>query len=170
MDEKIKEKYNDWNLKKQKIQFSELTEVLYFNVGEVWWCSLGINIGTETFGKGKNFYRPVLIIKKLSNELCIALPLTSKKKIGTWFMNVILQNKEQCIMLYQIRTIHKKRFYLKIGQLGDRELMIVKEKLKILLEFPLNNHSVETEIEGYNPKSNISIGEENNSVKSDNVE
>ena len=36
-----------------------------FNEGEIWWCSIGENVGMEISGKGSYFRRPVLIIRKL---------------------------------------------------------------------------------------------------------
>ena len=135
--EEIIKKYNEWNLKKQKINFLErpLGEEIYFKEGDVWWCSIGINVGSESFGKGKNFRRPVLVIKKLSADLCIALPITSKQKIGTWFEDVLLNEENRYVMLYQIRTLNKKRFTIKMGELGSNDFIKVKEKLKTLLEF-----------------------------------
>ncbi|MEI6041961.1 MAG: hypothetical protein WCQ00_00085 [bacterium] len=80
--EKKIEKYNDWNSKKQSIQFAEhyQNQVMYFREGDVWWCSVGINVGEESFGKGDVFRRPILVIKKLSSSLCIGLPMTYKQK------------------------------------------------------------------------------------------
>jgi mRNA interferase MazF len=140
------EKYNDWNIKKQEIQFSSIEE-LYFKEGDIWWCSLGQNIGSESYGKGRNFRRPILVIRKLSGDLCVALPLTSKNKIGTWFVDILLNGESRCVMLYQIRTLNKKRFSIKIGELSDDDLNNVKEKLECLLELSKNRHSTEVEIE-----------------------
>lgn len=138
--EEFKEEYNKWNIKKQDIQFLERAQNIYFKEGDVWWCSLGLNVGSESFGKGDNFRRPVLIIKKLSSDLCVAIPLTSKEKTGTWFIDITLQGEKKWAMLYQIRTLNKKRFSLKIGELDGTDLARVKEKLETLLELGLNRH------------------------------
>gem|GEM_PF-6408639 len=82
MSEELKEKFNDWNIKKQEIHFSDRTNKIYFKKGQIWWCSVGQNVGSESFGKGENFMRPILILKKLSSDLCVGLPLTSKGKTG----------------------------------------------------------------------------------------
>jgi len=37
----------------------------FFNQREIWWASLGQNIGDEENGKGVNFMRPVIIIIKI---------------------------------------------------------------------------------------------------------
>lgn len=130
------QKFDEWNIKKKNIQFFERPpgEEIYFREGDVWWCSIGLNVGSESFGKGKNFRRPVLVIKKLSADLCIALPITSQQKIGTWFENITLNNENRYIMLYQIRVLNKKRFTIKIGDINYLDFKRVKEKLKTLLE------------------------------------
>jgi hypothetical protein len=37
-----------------------------FKEREVWWCSIGLNVGDEEFWKGAYFTRPVLVFKKYS--------------------------------------------------------------------------------------------------------
>ena len=135
--EEIIKKYDNWNIKKQKIQLTERNleeDEIYFREGDVWWCAIGLNIGDESFGKGEVFRRPILVLKKLSSNLCIALPMSSRQKIGTWFFNMNLNNKIECVMLHQIRTIDKKRFQFKMGELDRLTFYEIKEKLKALLE------------------------------------
>lgn len=124
--------YDSWNLKKKNIEC--YSKEMSFNEGDVWWCSLGVNIGNESFGKGDNFRRPVLIIKKLSSCMCVALPLTSRYKIGTWFCDILINSNKRYVMLYQIRALNSKRFYVKIGRVDKEDLHKVKEKLKCLLK------------------------------------
>lgn len=136
MQEDIKEKFNSWNIKKQEIHFSERTSDVYFKAGQIWWCSVGQNVGSESYGKGKDFRRPILIYKKLSTDLCIALPMTSKeKKSGSWFIDVTFGGQTAWVLLYQIRVLNKKRFQRKIGELDEKDFLRVKQKLEKLFEF-----------------------------------
>lgn len=134
MDEEKIERYNSWNRKKQSLEDDCRFAKIYFKPGDVWWCSIGLNLGSEALGKGPEFRRPVLVLKKLSSDLCVVLPLTSKSKSGTWFVDVTLHGETRWVMLYQIRTLHKKRFQRKMGQLDDMDFQRVKEKLETLLE------------------------------------
>ncbi len=134
MADDLREKFNDWNIKKQEIHFSGRTEKMYFKAGQIWWCSVGQNVGSETFGKGNDFRRPILILKKLSSDLCVALPLTSKEKLGTWFTHITFLGKKVYVLLYQIRVFNKKRFQRNMGELDEKDFLRVKEKLKALLE------------------------------------
>ena len=80
MDLESLKKYDSWNGQKKDLAESEDYTKIYFREGDIWWCSLGINIGSEVYGKGAYFRRPILIVKKLSSDLCIAVPITSQKK------------------------------------------------------------------------------------------
>ena len=55
--------------------------------GEIWWAGVGLNIGTEMNGKSRTFARPVLVYKKLSRYNFMAIPLTSQKHDGSWYVS-----------------------------------------------------------------------------------
>lgn len=46
--------FNNWNTEKQNLEENTLND-LVFHRREVWWCSIGINLGYEQDGKNK-FY------------------------------------------------------------------------------------------------------------------
>ena len=58
--------FDHWNKSKKKIEVRR--DKFLYKEGDVWWCSVGLNIGTESCGKGGEFRRPVLIIKKTFKE------------------------------------------------------------------------------------------------------
>ena len=58
--------FDKWNNKKKQLHVR--TNAPTFKEREVWWCSLGANIGTEQNGKGQNFTRPVLVLRKFSTS------------------------------------------------------------------------------------------------------
>jgi mRNA interferase MazF len=72
--------FDSWNTLKKRIHDSERR--LYVKEREIWWCNLGLNIGTEIDGKNKIFERPVLVLKGLSAESAFILPLTTKHSTG----------------------------------------------------------------------------------------
>ncbi len=125
-------KYDEWNNLKKKV--SKSNKQILFKEGEVWWCSLGYNIGTETFGKGRIFSRPILILKKLSNETSICIPLTTKIKVGSWFVRIQIHDVDNYVMLNQIRMLHAKRFQRRMFVVGNSTFNTIKEKLKNFLE------------------------------------
>ena len=124
--------FDKWNIKKKEL--SEKEKKFFFREGDIWWVSLGQNLGTESYGKGDTFRRPVLIIKKLSSDSCIVLPLTSKSRQGTWFVDITFQGYTKTVLLYQIKMMCTKRFQRRLAVLDETDFKKVKEKLKNLLE------------------------------------
>jgi len=127
--------FDKWNELKKNLHDSKEPIKFYFSEREIWWCSLGLNVGIEAFGKGEAYLRPVLVIKKLSIHACIVLPLTSKEKEREeWFVEILFKCEPQWVMVHQIRFLDTKRFRLKIGKLNITDFVRVKEKLEILHE------------------------------------
>lgn len=104
-----------WSQVKSHVQTQE--SIVYFKSGEIWWCKVGLNVGEEIFGKGIDLARPVLILRKLTGNSFMALPLTSQKKLGTWYVEISLNNTKRWAMLNQARILDKKRLMRRIGTL-----------------------------------------------------
>ncbi len=126
--------YDTWNEDKKSIVITEYRP--FFDEGEIWWCVTGLNIGSELNGKGEHFLRPVLIIKKLTPDSCIVIPITMKKKEGTWFTHITVNGRDRWAVLHQIRMVSTKRFQDLMAVLCPEDFAKVKEKLKRLLELP----------------------------------
>jgi len=71
-------KFDDWNTLKKELQ--EKQSRIRFKEAEIWWVSIGQNIKSESYGKGENYRRPILVLRKLSADTCICIPLSSQKK------------------------------------------------------------------------------------------
>lgn len=124
--------FDSWN--EQKKILEQIQSDIYFSEWDIWWCSVGLNIKSETCGKWESFRRPILVLTKLSHDTCIAIPLSSQKKVWSWFALCDLQWVERTALLYQIRMIHKNRFQRKIGQLDEKDFENIKKELKQLLK------------------------------------
>jgi len=100
---------------------------IIFKQRKLWWCSLGVNLGEEIFGKGLIFTRPVLIFKKLTSNSFLGLPLTSQEKTGTWYVKIKQGGKTNWVILNQARILDKKRLTNRIGVIGDTDFQKVKQ-------------------------------------------
>ncbi len=60
-----------------KKQVNEKRSIFYVKEREIWYAHLGHNVGFEEDGKGKDFKRPVLVLKKIGNVFAV-LPMTTK--------------------------------------------------------------------------------------------
>ncbi|MDP2947866.1 MAG: type II toxin-antitoxin system PemK/MazF family toxin [Nanoarchaeota archaeon] len=102
---------------------------------EIWYCHLGENVGFEQDGKGDDYLRPVVIIKKFNNEIFWGIPLTSTiKKSKYYFMiNFSENNEKSSAILSQIKLIDAKRLSYKIGVVETGEFKLLTKKLKDLI-------------------------------------
>ncbi|MEI6042608.1 MAG: type II toxin-antitoxin system PemK/MazF family toxin [bacterium] len=124
--------FDKWNRRKKAIEDSDC-EVL-FRTKEIWWCYVGLNIKIESCGKGDDYKRPVLVLRKLSAKGFIGIPLSTQAKKGSWFVDLEVNGKKGCALIYQIKMFSSSRMYWRISVLDDSSFESVKEKLRLLLE------------------------------------
>lgn len=111
--------FDEWNNIKKKVEDYHRAPV---KLGEIYWCRIGLNIGVEQDGKGNNFMRPVIILKKFSNEIVLIVPLTTKNHKGDWYINLSIDDEKVQDILNQIRPIDTKRLLSSLGQIGETEV------------------------------------------------
>ncbi len=124
--------FDNWNLHKKNLDVRE--NLFLFHEGEIWWSAVGVNIGDESCGKGETFRRPVLILKKLSQKSFIGIPLSTKRKAGSWFTEIRIHNEIQTVLLYQIRMFSTRRFQRRLTTLDYADFLHIKNKLENLLK------------------------------------
>lgn len=122
----VGKKFIDWIQLKYKLH-SKQHRAPYVSEGDIWWASLGENIGYEINGKSERFTRPVIIFKKLSRSYYCVIPTTTQKKSGTWFAAFSQKNRECSACLHQIRTIDHRRLWSKLGELDTDDFSHIKE-------------------------------------------
>jgi mRNA-degrading endonuclease toxin of MazEF toxin-antitoxin module len=88
---------------------------------EIWWCSIGFNVGSEAYGKGSRFTRPVLILKKLNYATFIGIPMSSKLKIRDDYHILNFNGKDVALMLGEIRKFDSRRLADKMGTLSEEK-------------------------------------------------
>ena len=74
----MKKDFQKWH--NQKTRINAGANRPGFHGREIWSCALGVNVGFEQDGGGKDFLRPVIIFKKFNNEIFWGIPLTHTKK------------------------------------------------------------------------------------------
>ena len=100
----------------------------------VFWCSLGENIGDEENGKGDNFRRPVLILKKFNQNLFWGVPLSSKLKDNKYYIKVSLNKEAQSVMVPQLRILYSRRLAQFVGYVKKSDFVNVKNTIKSILD------------------------------------
>jgi len=99
---------------------------------DVWGVSLGENVGSEMNGKSKKFSRPAVIYKKLSRHFYLVVPLTTKRKEGSWYVHFVLHAKDEYACLHQIRTVDYRRLYDQIGVVSKADFMKIENGFDLL--------------------------------------
>jgi len=124
--------FDDWSDEKTDIHFNK--ERPFFHVREVWFCVMGANIGFEQDGRGENFLRPVVVIRKFNNEVLWALPLTTRTKTGKYYFSFKLDGVNDSVaILSQLRLIDAKRLQYKLGVMSGADFEQLKTKIRQLL-------------------------------------
>lgn len=120
--------FDTWNKLKVSIHHSIQSKRL-FRKGDVWWCSLGANIGFEEDGKNGLFERPVVVIKKFHKEALLIVPFTTSLKESPYNMPITINGVPRVAIISQIRLISPKRLQRRMGYISMNDL----SKLKIAI-------------------------------------
>lgn len=112
MENEPKEEINDfdiWNLRKQAIHAR--ANIPTYDERDIWWCSVGQNIGSEENGKHENFERPVLIFRKFGDGVFWGIPITSAspRKISRTECLILFENGPRTVDIIQLRLMSGKR-------------------------------------------------------------
>jgi mRNA interferase MazF len=122
--------YDKWNSAKKTLEAR--TVVPDFSERDVWWCSIGVNVGFEEDGKNENFERPVCILRKFNKEIFVGLPLTSTKKDGPYYFHHKLHDTDGAILLSQARLFSAKRLQRKLGHIGRGRFKELRKQYRAL--------------------------------------
>ena len=130
--------FDEWNELKKKIESKE-KQIPIFREREVWWCSIGLNIGSENDGKHIFFERPVLILKKFNRQLAWAIPTTSKIKLDHYHHQLNYHGKTISVILSQLRLISAKRLRWRITTIPSKTFDEIKNCIIELIEEELSH-------------------------------
>ena len=120
-----KNSYDKWNELKQEI---DIKKPMLFRERDILFISMGQNIGYEQYGKGEDFLRPVVVLKKFSKNLFLGIPLSSQLKDGYFFHKVTFKERENTALLLQSKTFDSKRIKYKLATLSQNEFSKLSEK------------------------------------------
>lgn len=125
-------KFVEWTKVKIRIHFSSGAPL--FRDGEIWWASLGANIGYEQDGKNVDFERPILVLRKFNKYILWAIPLSTKiKSNNPYYYQYELSGEKYSAILSQLRLISSKRLRRKIGMFPKDSYLEIRQKIKLLI-------------------------------------
>jgi mRNA-degrading endonuclease toxin of MazEF toxin-antitoxin module len=115
MFQNLSDKLGDWF--EVKLALSLREEPPLFKEREIWWGSVGLNIGFEVFGKKELFARPILVIRKYNKYTFLGLPLTSRRKDIPAHYHFDFNNRQGSVLLDQAKTFDARRLSERIGRI-----------------------------------------------------
>lgn len=124
--------FDKWNKKKKELDYS-IKNILP-DKRQVWWLSVGLNIGVEEDGKNDNFERPVLVMKVFNKQCFLGIPITNIDKSNKKYYFLITYNQRKYfLILSQIRLFSVKRLSRKIYKVDSQDFLRIKKELKIAI-------------------------------------
>ncbi|HRZ30319.1 MAG TPA: type II toxin-antitoxin system PemK/MazF family toxin [Candidatus Paceibacterota bacterium] len=121
----------DWTKLKIRIHSMEVESVIYPKKREIWWASLGQNIGVEINGKNDNYERPVLIVKVFNEKSILVAPISSTKKTDKYLIEFISnEGNRNVVNISQLKMLSSKRLLRLVGEMGDQDFSKVKDNLR----------------------------------------
>lgn len=126
--------FDTWNLEKKQLEGCGHS-FLSFHERQIWWCSLGLNLGDEQDGKNELFERPVLVFRKFNNRIAWVIPLTSKCKEGPYYF--ALPNfgalKNSYLILSQVRLVSAKRLRRRMARISSSQFHEIQKRFVALV-------------------------------------
>ncbi|MEK7609121.1 MAG: type II toxin-antitoxin system PemK/MazF family toxin [Minisyncoccia bacterium] len=127
----MKKDFQKWHNQKRHIE-NERPRV-FFKEREIWFCHLGENVGFEQDGRGDEFLRPIVVLKKFNNEVLWVVPLTKTDKKNKYYFPFSFNNETSVAILSQIRLVDAKRLKYKMGDMKVEYFKVLKNKIRQFL-------------------------------------
>lgn len=137
MNDYIKD-FDGWQLLKKQIHAEE--KVPTVRQREIWWCSIGVNIGVEQDGKNALYERPVLIIRKFNHRHFMGVPLTTQLKDFPFRHTIHYRNeaegkvREGQALLSQMRSYDAMRLTRQVAKLGHKQFNELLNEIHAMLK------------------------------------
>ena len=123
--------FDKWAVTKKIID--KKRTVPFIKERDIYWCSIGINVGDEENGKSILFSRPVLVFKKFSASLFWGIPLSSKIKDNPYYLQISFKDTVNSAMISHLRLYDGKRLNVRLCRLGRMEYVKVIKVVENLI-------------------------------------
>ncbi len=124
--------FDKWNEVKKELHNNGVRRS--FKNRDIFYMKMGQNVGVEQNGKGNEFVRPVVILKKITNDMFIGIPVSSQIKNGSWFYKFDFNKKDKVsnniAIIPQIKMYSTKRLLNRIGKMKLDNFNELKQKIK----------------------------------------
>jgi len=130
------QEYDKWNEIKKETQKDK--KIRLYKERDIFFIKMGQNIGYEQNGKGENFVRPIVILKRITKDMFIGVPLSSQIKVGSWFYAFEFTTKDKIsqniAIIPQLKMYSTQRLLNKIGVMNKVNFDELKKEIKRFLD------------------------------------
>jgi len=124
--------FDAWNESKKNLDSRK--HAPHCHAGEVWWCSIGVNIGSEQDSMSSEYGRPIVVLRKVSRNVFLAVPLTTKIRDGVPFrVRIEFQGAVSDALIDQVRVYDRRRLMRLIGKLDTGTFARIQDALTDLV-------------------------------------
>ncbi len=124
--------FDEWNEVKQEVDNKK--QIIGFRERDILFLSIGQNVGFEVYGKGDEFLRPVLVLKKFSRFSFFGIPLSTKFKEGRFYFD--FNYKKEIVstaLLTQAKIFDVKRAKYRSGKINKNDFdKLVKKFMEVI--------------------------------------
>lgn len=119
-----------WSLRASIINNLDRKYVPQCKVGDVWDVSIGHSVGSEVYGKGNLFKRPVLVATRYQSHRFLGIPLTTNEDYeGDFAVPTYFNEVAGTVMVDQQSSYDNKRLIKKLGMIDPKTFEIVRQKI-----------------------------------------
>ena len=125
--------FDNWIIKKKHI--NARSEQPFFREREIWWCSLGCNIGSEEDGKNTEFERPVVVFRMFGKDILWIIPLTTQlgRPDSRLTYTFVCGGLWQTADISQIRLVSSKRLLRYMELISFEDFQVIRNRLRDLV-------------------------------------
>ena len=105
--------FDRWNGKKKVLDLK--INGAHCHKREIWWCSIGVNVGSEQHSQTGDFGRPVVVVRQFTKDIFLGVPLTTKIMNLPFRVRFTLGEVENDALILQMRVYDRKRLVRQIG-------------------------------------------------------
>ncbi len=126
--EEYKKEFERWNKIKIAANSRDAENIL-IQKGAIWLMQVGVNIGSEMDGKGQDFVRPIIVVKKINRDTFFGVPISSKIKTNYFRLHFQLFSEDRVAVLSQLKLYDKKRCIRFMSVLTKEKLGEISQRL-----------------------------------------
>ena len=121
--------FDQWGTLKRRTHNN--TSKHFFREGDVVFMRMGKNIGFEQDGKGDDFARPVLVVRKFNQDVFFGIALTTHQKKHPLYVSIgSIEGLENIAILSQGKLYDQRRAIRKIGHVPQPMFLSLKQALR----------------------------------------